>query len=121
MGPTVFILGTHTEEVYLERVTEFMEEGYMEDKDSKLLLLPHTLSVIDEGSAAVYDSRLLHCGGANRSFKQRVLFYFTVSNPKKQDGEDLFDPEGILDDDKQNIFDSSIRKENMGFTLKDFR
>ena len=29
------------------------------------------------GEAALYDGRLLHCGGANRSDELRILFYLT--------------------------------------------
>ena len=33
------------------------------------------------GDAALYDGRLLHCGGANRADVPRVLFYLTFRNP----------------------------------------
>ena len=56
-------------------------EDNIDDQDSELLTLPHTLSLLSEGHAALYDSRILHCGGANRSKIPRVLFYFTISNP----------------------------------------
>jgi len=125
MGPTVFIPSTHTEEVYLERVTEFMNEEYMTVKDSKLLDLPHTLSMLNAGSVAVYDSRLLHCGSANRSANTRVLFYFTISSPLSTDEEDfdkIFDPDGIISDERIcKSRDSSISRENIGYTLKQFR
>lgn len=148
MGPTVFIPATHTEEIFLQRVTEYMEDDI--DQDSQLLNLPHTLSMLDEGSAAIYDSRLLHCGGANRSKIPRVLFYFTISNPAmtritdeeeafnnnnednnidkdnnnilKNDNKVLYeDPEGIFEDVKKIKASSSIRNENKGYKLSDFR
>ena len=33
---------------------------------------------LETGAAALYDGRLLHCGGANRSNKLRMLFYLTL-------------------------------------------
>ena len=70
----------------------------------------------------MYDSRLLHCGGANRSFCPRVLFYFSVSNPLADDQRSFDDPEGELQlDDAGFERSASIRKESVGFTLGDFR
>ena len=121
MGPTVFIPKTHTAEAYLLRAQEFMEEDA--DKASELLKLPHTLSLLKTGCGAVYDSRLLHCGGANRSEKPRVLFYFTVSNPKAEESDSLYDPEGCLHDisEQEQSDVASIRRETKGITLGDFR
>ena len=42
---------------------------------------PHVLSTLRVGDAAVYDSRVLHLGGANRSAGPRVLLYLTVLDP----------------------------------------
>ena len=75
MGPTVFIPGTHTEDAYIRRVYEA--------NDSIISSSPHTLSTLNSGDIAIYDSRLLHCGGSNRSDKQRVLFYFSFKNLSK--------------------------------------
>ena len=38
---------------------------------------PSRVALLDAGDAALYDGRLLHCGGANRSDELRVLFYLT--------------------------------------------
>jgi hypothetical protein len=40
------------------------------------------LGLLPKGCCAIFDSRTLHCGGANRSDKSRALFYFTFKNPK---------------------------------------
>jgi hypothetical protein len=37
---------------------------------------------LSKGDAALYDGRLLHCGGANRSDKLRILFYVTFRHAK---------------------------------------
>lgn len=75
MGPTVFIPGTHTEEAYIRRVYE--------ENSSILSTSANTLSTLNSGDLAIYDSRLLHCGGSNRSDKQRILFYFSFKNLSK--------------------------------------
>ena len=129
MGPTVFIPKTHTEEAQLVRMEEFMEDD-INQKDSKLLHLPHLHSCLSAGSGAIYDSRLLHCGGANRSVpcKSRVLFYFTVATQLVDEdaaNNELFDPEGILSTDAylnaQKIQGASLRTENQGILLSNFR
>ena len=38
---------------------------------------PHRVGVLGCGDAMVFDSRTLHCGGANTSSRRRVLFYFS--------------------------------------------
>ena len=123
MGPTVFIPTTHTEEAQLVRMEEFMEDD-IDSKDSALLSLPHELSLLSCGSAALYDSRLLHCGGANRAvpLRPRVLFYFTVASQAADEGaeeDELFDPQGDLQD--RGSKGASLREENRGLTLADFR
>lgn len=40
------------------------------------------LGLLPKGCCAIFDSRTLHCGGANRSDTSRALFYFTFKNPK---------------------------------------
>ena len=101
MGPTVFIKGSNSKTMHKQ----------FDSKPTALLgSTPYLLSTLSVGSAALYDSRTLHCGGANRSPTQRALFYFTFSNP-----------EGFLEeDDAWNV--ASIREELRGkYTLGDFR
>jgi hypothetical protein len=71
MGPTVFIPESISEEVFTKRVFDHWTEP---------LSGPHLYSDLNAGDAAIYDSRILHCGGANRSHEKpaRVLFYFTI-------------------------------------------
>jgi hypothetical protein len=101
MGPTVFMKGSHTKQTH--RVFDKKPNSLLEST-------PHCLSTLSLGSAALYDSRTLHCGGANKSNKQRALFYFTFANPEGMDE----------DDDSWNV--ASIRNENKGkYKLRDFR
>ena len=97
MGPTVFIPNSITEDVYIQRVYDHWSEP---------LKHPHVWSDLEAGNschsrnkasranyshedcntfthigdAAIYDSRILHCGSANRSVNRpaRILFYFTI-------------------------------------------
>ena len=49
------------------------------DRDEEALLAgcEAALGCLDTGDATLYDSRLLHAGGANRSPLPRLLFYLT--------------------------------------------
>lgn len=84
MGPTVWIPGTHTKDAH----AKFQDEtpGYNGEDSSKDRLLrtsPHVLGTLKKGSCAIFDSRLLHCGSANRHEQtSRALFYFSFKNPK---------------------------------------
>ena len=75
MGPTIFIPATHTRAAHRR----------FDAADTRRALLaesPHVLSTLAAGDAAVYDSRLLHCGGANRSDRPRVLLYLSLLHPQ---------------------------------------
>ena len=98
---------------------------------------PHMLSLLSQGSAALFDSRLLHCGCANRSNRPRVIFYFTIAADNSSgsgssecesgnDGEveTLYGSNGtILSTEEKDIMDAfqSIRPEIRGLSLADFR
>ena len=111
MGPTRFLPGTHdlASEAGAtnlpEHATALLKElaatgtsgnfgGEEEDEDGDggdgSLPLDSHVGLLDTGEVALYDSRLLHCGGANRSEKERVLFYVTF---RAEDGSSpLYDP-----------------------------
>jgi Phytanoyl-CoA dioxygenase (PhyH) len=104
MGPTLFIPGSFTKEMHKKFDSEDVKV-----KDGVLLKNPHKLSTLSIGDAAVYDSRVLHCGTPNKSEKSRILFYATFRNPKGPG----------KDSDFWNV--ASIRPEYVGkFKLKDF-
>jgi len=49
-------------------------------KDTLLRTSPSVLGVLPKGSCAIFDSKLLHCGGANESDISRALFYLSFKN-----------------------------------------
>lgn len=74
MGHTVFLPRTHTADAHaLWNVPQKQKEAFIS-------LHAAVQSNLRLGDAAVFDSRLLHCGRANTSAKRRVLFYFTLSS-----------------------------------------
>ena len=84
MGPTTWMPGTHT----LEAHETFQNEA---TKDDQLAAGPAVLGLLPKGSCGIFDSRLLHCGGANTcssssesgdsNDSQRAVFYFSFRNP----------------------------------------
>jgi hypothetical protein len=74
MGPTTFVPGTHTAAAH--RAYSSSANGAA----AKVALLsntPNRRGLLLAGDATLFDSRLLHCGGANHSLRRRVLFYFS--------------------------------------------
>lgn len=94
MGPTTWLPGTHTAEAH-EAFKDtggpreaFMNTGGSSDgddgdsrKDALLKNQPAVLGLLSKGSCAIFDSRCLHCGTANKSMDSRALFYFSFKNP----------------------------------------
>ena len=77
MGPTTWLPRTHTKEAHVA----FKDVYY---KDELIQKQPAVLGLLPKGSCGIFDSRLLHCGTANRSNegKSRALFYFSFKNPE---------------------------------------
>jgi Phytanoyl-CoA dioxygenase (PhyH) len=72
MGHTTFLPGTMTSEVH-----GIFNSGEKQ-KNNLIAMSPAFRSNLKKGDVAIFDSRLLHCGGANESEdKRRILFYFT--------------------------------------------
>ena len=72
MGHTTFLPGTMTSEVH-----GIFNSGEKQ-KNNLIAMSPAFRSNLKKGDVAIFDSRLLHCGGANESDdKRRILFYFT--------------------------------------------
>lgn len=74
MGPTTWYPGTHTQAAH---------DAFKNDatKDDLLKTRPAVLGTLKKGSCAIFDSRCLHCGTANKSMDSRSLFYFSFKNP----------------------------------------
>jgi ectoine hydroxylase-related dioxygenase (phytanoyl-CoA dioxygenase family) len=77
MGPTVFFPGTHTKDaIFNIPIVDGIQDSTPKVEES----IPFALATLARGDAAVYDSRTLHCGGANVSDNVRVIFYFSFLN-----------------------------------------
>lgn len=78
MGPTTFLLGTHTRE----------ERAKFDDynqKDEQLSNANARLALLKKGDAVLFDARVLHCGNANEEEggSTRAMFNFSFRNPKE--------------------------------------
>lgn len=85
MGPTTWLPRTHTKEAH-EAFKDSMpsEGGGDSPKDNLLKTQKAVLGTLTKGSCGIFDSRVLHCGTANRSKEDmsRALFYFSFKNPQ---------------------------------------
>lgn len=81
MGPTSFLLKSHT-----EKTINIFDSGDMEAKDEQLRKANCCLATLGAGDAVVFDARILHCGGANdlEAGATRVMLNFSFRNPKVQ-------------------------------------
>ena len=70
MGPTVLWAGTHTSAAH---------EAWYDEKVAFLRRSRARVGLLNKGDVLLFDSRLLHCGGANsaQSGSRRALFYFS--------------------------------------------
>jgi ectoine hydroxylase-related dioxygenase (phytanoyl-CoA dioxygenase family) len=86
MGPTTWYPGTHTGEAHAAfRDDASADAGADADagasgKDQLLKTRQAVLGTLSKGSCAIFDSRCLHCGTANKSDDSRSLFYFSFKN-----------------------------------------
>ena len=107
MGHTQFLPGTHTAGTH-----ELWNAAGKSERLKALFISaqPAQQSALKAGDIAVFDSRVLHCGCANTTEKQRVLFYFTLSR-----GQRWPLPDGLHGS-------NSVREEDRWrWQLKDFR
>lgn len=85
MGPTIWLPRTHCKEAHEQfKDTSVGFDGGESKKDALIRAQPAVLGTLTKGSCAIYDSRVLHCGTANRSVDgtSRALFYFSFKNPE---------------------------------------
>jgi Phytanoyl-CoA dioxygenase (PhyH) len=90
MGPTVYLPGTHTKEAHKQFFSGDGDggggDGTPSPKDALLEANPKVLGLLGRGDCSLYDSRVLHCGSANRHPHQsRALFYMSFRNPRVAD------------------------------------
>jgi ectoine hydroxylase-related dioxygenase (phytanoyl-CoA dioxygenase family) len=83
MGPTTWLPGTHTVDNHRIFRDESTPDGQEENNKDKLLRTqPSVIGLLPKGSCGIFDSRLLHCGGANTSPTSRAIFYISFKSPK---------------------------------------
>ena len=95
MGPTLYLPGTHTADAHAAFFTYdnfdlYVDSGDEEDEDDEEAALTEAAldalgacrATLGAGDVSLYDGRLLHAGGANRSPRQRVLFYCSFATPR---------------------------------------
>lgn len=78
MGPTTFLLGTHTKKERDAFDDRQQREEQLSNAKSRLALL-------NKGDAVLFDARILHCGNANEEEggSTRAMFNFSFRNPKE--------------------------------------
>lgn len=83
MGPTQMLPKTHTDPIFWQKAIEECDpKRILSDPEYLQRALgtpPLHECQIGCGTAMVMDTRLLHCGGANRSNNRRTLFYLTFA------------------------------------------
>jgi len=77
MGPTTFIPRTHTAAAHAKFDDISQRDGFLQNSSSVVALLK-------SGDASLFDSRAMHCGGANDEHQgaTRVLLYASFQNPR---------------------------------------
>ncbi|GKY90696.1 hypothetical protein MPSEU_000043000 [Mayamaea pseudoterrestris] len=98
MGPTTWLPKTHTYEIHQVFQDDFVPTtnskfatvgddnsnhniSTMSPKNQLLQSQPIVLGMLPKGSCGIFDSRLLHCGGANTSETSRSIFYVSFKHP----------------------------------------
>ena len=87
MGPTVFLPRTHRARPHsdFEALAPGLP-GRLDARDAFLATSPSVCAMLGAGDAALFDSRTLHCGGANLESDEggatRALFYLSFRNPR---------------------------------------
>ena len=77
MGGTIFLPKTNTAEAH-------SKYNDIPNRDEFLQSSPNVAALLNAGDAALFDSRTMHCGGANDEMEgsTRVILYLSFRNPK---------------------------------------
>ena len=77
MGPTTFLPKTNTAAAHAEFDTVFQRDAMLQKR-------PSVVALLNAGDASLFDSRTMHCGGANNIHEgaTRALFYVSFRNPR---------------------------------------
>merc|ERR1712008_660825 len=100
-GPTCFLLGTHSELVH-NRFERAPADVIQQTKAASASL--------SAGDAVIYDSRILHAGGANRSNQTRALLYVTFRDPASDPAALGIDQHSIREELAGKFYLSSFQK-----------
>jgi ectoine hydroxylase-related dioxygenase (phytanoyl-CoA dioxygenase family) len=78
MGPTTFLPKTHTAAAHAEF------DDHVNQRDSMLEIRPNVVALLKAGDVALFDSRTMHCGGANdiNLGSSRAVLYLSFRNPR---------------------------------------
>lgn len=81
MGPTVFLPRTNTASAHAE--FDDVNGDDVSKRDTMLTQRPNIPALLQAGDASLFDSRTMHCGGANdlKHGETRALFYVSFRNP----------------------------------------
>ena len=77
MGPTIFLPRTNTASAHAKY-------NDVSERDAFLESSPSVAALLNAGDASLFDSRTMHCGGANdeQEGSTRVLLYMSFRNPR---------------------------------------
>jgi ectoine hydroxylase-related dioxygenase (phytanoyl-CoA dioxygenase family) len=75
--PTIFLPKTHTAAAHAEYADILQCDTMLSER-------PSVVALLNSGDAVLYDSRTMHCGGANDIHEgaTRALLYFSFLNPR---------------------------------------
>jgi hypothetical protein len=81
MGPTIFLPKTHTAAAHAEYDNITFQD--VSQRDNMLEARPNVAALLNAGDVSIFDSRTMHCGGANDSIEgaTRALLYVSFRNP----------------------------------------
>ena len=96
MGPTRFLPRTHSTPA--PAATVRAADATQLPGPPNARAPPSRVALLDCGDAALYDGRLLHCGGANRSDRRRLLFYLTFRSADAGSDEPQVDDARTLEE-----------------------
>jgi len=113
MGHTTYLPGTHNQAAHR------IFNGPQRQKDDLIASSKAVRSNLKIGDVVIFDSRVLHCGGANTSEgTRRILFYFTftagnveANNPNPSRGMG-----SIRKEDQSKYFWTEISRKNIGYS-----
>lgn len=107
MGPTTFIKNT----VSIDHQTRICNP---EQADDLLRNVPSFLSTLNAGDCSVYDPRMLHAGGSNRSTERRRLLTISFLRQNGPDPSHDLNPGSIRPDLKSRKLTLSEMKRIVG-------